>query len=213
MAIARCCGICWLAHQVSEGVPTCLFLVKSRLVRDGVRGKDPDVVAALVSAQSQCEQPIQLVPVVVAWRRGPEKLRSETLRNLLGSSDEPTVFEKLYLIVRRTRTSLLQAGEPLDLKILVEHSEDQSIQRRARIARIMLRRYLYRESMSFEVHGLARIGGCGALSCGHQKCAVVVSETERTGQSPIDVRADVSKVVDRMAARMTHSFIVGGGLL
>ena len=200
----------WLAHQVAEGVPTCLFLVKSRLVRDGVRGKEPDVVAALVAAQEQCEKPIQLVPVVVAWRRGPEKLRSETMRNLLGSSDEPTVFEKLYLIARRTRTSLLQAGEPLDLKILVDRSEEESVQRRARIARIMLRRYLYRESHVIRgprtrpYRWMRRI-----VMRSPEVRSLIASESERTGQSPIDVRTDVSKVVDRMAARTTHSYIVG----
>ena len=60
----------WLAQAVSEGMTSCLFLVQSGMVMDAARrAKPPDVVAALVEAQERCERPIQVVPVVVAWRR------------------------------------------------------------------------------------------------------------------------------------------------
>jgi glycerol-3-phosphate O-acyltransferase len=200
----------WLASRVSEGMPTCLFLVRSGLVLDGVKGKDPDVVGALVRAQEQCERPIQVVPVVVAWRRGPEKLRSETMRNLLGSSDEPTIFEKIYLIARRTRTSLLQAGEPLDLKLLMERSEGQSRQRRARLARILLRRYLYRESHVIRGPRTRPFRWTRRIVLRSPEVRdLVATEARRTGRSPAEVRSEVVRVHDRIAARMTHLYIVG----
>jgi glycerol-3-phosphate O-acyltransferase len=200
----------WLASQVAKGMPTSLFLVQSGLVLDAVKGRAPDVVAALVEAQEKCERPIQVVPVVVAWRRGPEKLRSETMRGLLGSSDEPTIFEKIYLIARRTRTSLLQAGAPLDLQLLTERSEGQSVQRRARIARMVLRRYLYRESHVIRGPRTRPYRWMRRIVLGSPEVRELVdSESKRTGRSRLEVRADVSKVLDRMAARMTHVFIVG----
>jgi len=136
-------GSGWLARTVCSGNVVTLFLA-SRLSVLRRLAKQPwtDPFAAVIQAQRSCDRPIQLVPIVVRWTRAP--VASSQVRNfLLGRSEAPAWLGQLRNIWFRSEGALIQAGEPIDLRSLVDRVEAE----RAPMAlRRVLRRYLRRES-------------------------------------------------------------------
>ena len=86
------CG--WLTNVVAAGMPTALFLlagrsIKSSIKRERNRPEHFDPIEALMDAQAKSKEPIQLIPVVVAWQRRPEVARTQVGQFIMGSQDEP----------------------------------------------------------------------------------------------------------------------------
>ncbi len=128
----------WLAEQVAGGSVVTLFLRVPRWF--GKTRGDP--FRALLDAQSMCDRPIQLVPIVVQWSRAPE-LKSPVQNFLLGRQKAPGPLGQLRNVWFRSDGAVVQAGRPLDLAEFVRRVSPEDA---TRALRTVLRRYLKRES-------------------------------------------------------------------
>ncbi|MCK6503705.1 1-acyl-sn-glycerol-3-phosphate acyltransferase [Myxococcota bacterium] len=189
----------WLSEAVAAGMPTALFLLD-----DQGEAVAQDPMSALVQAQARSERPIQLVPVVVVWRRNWERARTEVGRLLLGGQERPSVLQKVMAVSTRHRDAFVQAGEPVDLRELLDHLRDQPVDRQVRLARVLLRRYLYRESRV--VHGpriRSHRWNRKLVASSPQVRRLVRDEAAATGRSPAAIQAQVEQVLDHVAARFS----------
>ncbi len=197
----------WLASAVAAGMTALLFMVGGR---NGSAGYDPenDAVAALLEAQQQSPRPIQMVPVVVIWHRKAPTERTEATRFVLGSSDEPGPLQKLWSVVAGGARPIVQIGQALELPELGARLEGQPLRRQARAARIMLRRYLYRESHVVRGPRIRPYRWTRRLVMGSPEVRrVIADESARTGRSELKVSAEIERMLDKIAARMSYPFV------
>ncbi len=199
----------WLASLLASGSSAALFMLGPRAWRDLLhRRPRPDVAEALLRAQQRSEAAIQVVPVVIIWSRRPMTTRSEAERILLGSEERPGRFSRLWAALTRRGTLIVQAGEPLDLARFSEHYAEDPPQRRTRILRVVLRRYLYREQST--------VRGPRTRSHAWMRRLVLSSravrdaaqhEIKATGHSEERVLRKVERSFDKIAARMSYSWV------
>jgi glycerol-3-phosphate O-acyltransferase len=203
----------WLQAQVSSGVPTALFLLPGRDIRSTLRGKGRpqpllDPIPSLLAAQTQCEAPIQIVPVVVAWQKRPEAVRGEVGRFLLGSQDEPSWLQKLVSVAGSNSKVLVHAGAPVDLREITERFRAEPAARQERRLRLLLRRYLYRESHvvrgpRMRAHRWTR----RLVMRSPEVRALIQTEAAETGKPVWEVEAEVEGVLNKIAARIRFSYV------
>ena len=150
------------------------------------------------------DENIVLLPVAVVWNRRPAKLRSETMRFLLGAEDEPGPLQKLFFVASRDHQPIVQIGEPLSLKQAFEHYENVSEDRKIRAVRLLLRRYLFRESHVIRGPRIRSYSWVKRLVLESADVrALIKKEKERTGRSEESLRREVSKNLDTIAARFS----------
>lgn len=190
-----------LVEAIQHGRPAAVFLVGNHKPVLGV-------VEALNAAQARTERPVQLVPVVVRWRREPGTARTESARMLRGSADDPGWIQKMLTVLAADSAVHIQAGTPIDLTKLPERFADESMARASRRLRILLRRYLYRESRV--AHGprvrshrwMQRL-----VMRSPEVRRLVLEESLATGRSEEKIRAEVRKAFSHIAARMSFSVV------
>ncbi len=192
-------GSGWFAQAVAQGMPSAIFLVDAE-------GEDlqSDPIAALVQAQAGCERPIQLVPVVVVWRRNWERARTEVGRLLLGREERPSALQKILAVSTRHRDAFVQAGEPVDLRALLVELARHPDERRVRLCRVLLRRYLYRESRVVRGPRVRSHRWVRRLVLHSPEVRRLVTEEARaTGRGEAQIAQQVGRELDRIAARFS----------
>ena len=201
-------GSGFLTKLLGAGRNAAIFMLGRKPLDRLLRRPNPDLSEALLQAQQHCSAPIQVVPVVVVWSRRPLTARTEVERTLLGAEDQPGHFSRLWAALARGGKIIVQAGEPMDLARFREHYADELPARQARILRVALRRYLYREQ--------SIVRGPKARSHRWMRRLVLSSspvrdamaeEIRETGVSEARVRRRVDRTFDRIAARMTHRWV------
>ncbi|MEL6347783.1 MAG: 1-acyl-sn-glycerol-3-phosphate acyltransferase, partial [Myxococcota bacterium] len=168
----------------------------------------PGLTEALLQTQAQCDLPIQLVPVVVHWRRGPGAVRGEVGRVLLGSEDEPGPLYKLFSVYTRRDEVMLQAGEAVDLQRLRDRYSDESDERVGRRLNILLRRYLYRESRVIRGPRVRPHRWTRRLVLHSPAVRTLITEEARTTQRTTErLELEVRRTYDRIAARFSFPIV------
>ena len=198
----------WLAGTIAAGAPTCVFLLPPR--ESMLRTPDADVLPALIDAQAQCEQPVQVVPIVVLWNRSPEPARTEVGRFLLGTEDHPGILGKLLALAKGTggRDARVQVGEPVSLLDYASRVQEEPPARRVKALRLVLRRYLYREAQVVRgprsrPRGWIRrqvLRGKGLQD-------LIAKEAAATGQPVDKLTRKVEKTFDHIAARFSFTAV------
>lgn len=187
----------WLATAVARGMPTAIFVASDK--------GGPDPVAALVEAQARTSRPLQLVPVVVLWSRRPESQRTEIERVVLGSADEPGPLQKLLALLRREDRAIVEAGEPLDLRQLLERKRDETPARQVKTVRLVLRRFLYQTAHVIRGPRVRPFRWMRRLVLDSPEVRqLVADESVASGRPPEAVRDEVADILDHAAARMSY---------
>lgn len=107
-------------------------------------GQSPiDPLEAVLAAQTDGDRPVQIVPIVLLWRRSPERRHSTVRRFLEGAASPASPLRQLWYAWVRSRDALLQAGEPIDLTEVVRRVPED---RRLRTLRTLLRRKVKQEA-------------------------------------------------------------------
>ena len=203
----------WLTNVVAAGMPTALFLlagrsIKSTIKRERNRPDAFDPIPALLDAQAKSDQPIQVIPVVVAWQRSPEVARTQVGQFILGSQDEPGPLQKLAAVATRNTRAVVQAGKPVDLADALDRFADESQARQTRRLRLLLRRYLWRESHLIRGPRIRPHRWTRRLVVRSPEVrSMVAEEAARTGQSTAVIESEVDSVFDHIAARMRISTV------
>ena len=197
----------WLVNAVANGVPPAIFLVQQlEVLQRLTSGPLPDPLEALMRAQARIGRPVQLVPVVVLWSRGPEEERTRVERVVLGSADDPTSLQKLLSILsfsRQTR-GVVEVGEPVDLAELMSRKADLPPAGQLKATRLLLRRFLYRTAHVIRGPGVRPYRWMRRLVLDSPEVRRLVSDEAAMGRrSPDEVREEVSQTLDRIAARLS----------
>lgn len=200
----------WLTRVVAQGMTTCVFLVRPGLVPGGLgRAEANDVIGALLEAQKSGTRPVQVVPVVAIWRRSPPRRRDEATRFLLGNEDEPSTLQKLWMIFSGRGLGVVQAGAAVDLGELIARYPAVEPRRQARAARMLLRRYLYREAHVVRGPRIRPHRWMRRIVLDSPEVRELVTEEARaTGRPELEIRQKVERLFDTMAARMRYPFVV-----
>lgn len=203
--------------------PVCVFLAPRRDLREVAMFLDPsaarpreetDPVRVLWEAQSRTDKPVQVLPVVVIWDRAPEPARTEVGRFLLGTEDRPGAFGKIRALVRSQGGAIVQVGEPVVLAEQVKVFAGEPTARRDRALRLVLRRYLYRESQV--------VKGPRSRPRGWVRKQVLESrevrelmrkEVAATGKSEDRVRGKIVRTFDHIAAQFSYPFVRVGAFV
>jgi len=203
----------WLTDRVAAGMPTALFLLPGRDLRSTLRGKGRpqpglDPIPALLAAQERAEQSIQIIPVVVAWQRRPEIARGEVARFLLGSQDEPSWLQKLLLVATRNTKVVVHAGAPVDLREITERYRDESMARQERRLRLLLRRYLYRESHVVRGPRLRPHRWTRRLVMNSPEIRTLIQDqAAQSGRAAWEIEMEVEQILDKIAARVRFNYV------
>ena len=198
----------WLTNVVAAGMPTALFLLAGRSIKSSIkrtrnRPDHFDPIQALMDAQAKSAEPIQLIPVVVAWQRRPEVARTQVGQFIMGSQDEPGPLQKLAAVAGRNAKAVIQAGEPIDLHDAILRFGDDEPVRQARRIRLLLRRYLWRESHMIRGPRIRPHRWTKRLVLqSPQVRRMVAEEAARTGRSEDDVFHDAERTLTHIAAKM-----------
>ena len=200
------CG--WLTNVVAAGMPTALFLlagrsIKSSIKRERNRPEHFDPIEALMDAQAKSKEPIQLIPVVVAWQRRPEVARTQVGQFIMGSQDEPGPLQKLAAVAGRNAKAVIQAGQPIDLSDALARFGEEAPHRQARRIRLLLRRYLWRESHMIRGPRIRPHRWTKRLVLqSPQVRRMVTEEAARTNRTEEEVRHDAERTLTHIAAKM-----------
>lgn len=199
-----------LGRFVEAGSPTCIFLGTPWDVREliGLAPTEPDVIPHLVDAQTRSSRPVQVLPVVVVWDKSPEPTRTEVGRFLLGTEDSPGPAGKLLALARSQGEAVVQVGEPILLTEWIERFGEETPAKQSRRLRLVLRRFLYRESRV--------VRGPRARPRGFVRKQVLESrevrqlieqESTATGRPPEEVLGKVARTFDKIAARFSFPYV------
>ena len=195
---------------IGAGQATCVFLSTPWDVREliGLAPPQDDVVPHLVAAQEASDRPIQVLPVVVIWNKSPEPARTEVGRFLLGSEDQPGPAGKLLALASSQGDALVQVGEPIALSEWLERYREEAPVTRNRRLRLVLRRFLYRESRVVRgprarPHAWVR----RQVLESHEVRDLITREADATGKSPAVVLDKVARSFDHIAARFQFPYV------
>lgn len=206
-------GSGWLTNVVAAGMPTALFLLAGRSIKSSIRGTRNrpdhfDPIPALLEAQAKSAEPIQVVPVVVAWQRKPEIARTQVGQFVMGSQDEPGPLQKLMAVATRNAKAVVQAGQPINLMEALERFGDEAPKHQQRRIRLLLRRYLWRESHLIRGPRVRPHRWTRRLVLqSPQVRDMITEEVDRTGKTRADVEIKVHKTFDHIAAKMRISTV------
>lgn len=197
----------WLADAVAQGVPTALFLrQRMEVLQRLATGELPDPLEALMRAQSRIDRPIQLVPVVVLWSRAPEEEHTSVGRMVLGSADDPTWIQKLFSMIRKQSRGVVEVGEPVDLRELVQRKPDLTPAKQRKAARLLLRRFLYRTAHVIRGPGVRPYPWMRRLVLDSPEVRRLIADEAAMGKrSPDEVRAEASATLEKIAARLNFT--------
>jgi glycerol-3-phosphate O-acyltransferase len=202
----------FLADLLAIGVHACLFLSPQALSWRRLFGRpEPDPIPSLLAAQQRSSRPIQVLPVVVVWNRAPPAARQEVGRFLLGNQDVPGFFGKIWAVLTRTGHVLIQVGEPVDLERYIARDPKASEARRARVLRIVLSRFLFREQTVIRGPRMRSPGWMRRLVLQSPSIRdFIKQEAALTGQSEGRILTRLGRIYDRMAARFSFTMVLIG---
>ena len=100
-------------------------------------------------AEMQSEMDTHSSSPVAVWQRKPSKERSDLMRFILGSEDQPGPLMKLFSAVNRDHEPIIQAGSRRTQRSL-RTGVNQPAKRQIRVARLLLKGYLYEKPMRLE---------------------------------------------------------------
>ncbi|MCO4745086.1 MAG: 1-acyl-sn-glycerol-3-phosphate acyltransferase [Proteobacteria bacterium] len=134
----------WVQRTVEGGHPVSVFIWGRRTLGQWLTRKSPpDPLHAILAAQKDSDQEIQLLPVVVSWDRSPD-VKGGTVRSFIQAArEEPGPLSRAWHLLFSRHDAHIQVGEAVDLKTFVERVPER---RRDGALRTLLRRYLRRET-------------------------------------------------------------------
>ncbi len=193
-----------LGNTLQKDGVAAVFLTKP----NGLFYTNTDALEQLVELQSKMDSSVQLLPVAVVWQRRPSKERSDLMRFVLGSEDQPGPVMKLFSVVNRDHEPIIQVGESVALTEVLERYENQPAKRQIRVARLLLKGYLYRETHAIRGPKIRSFTWFRRqIQLAPEVRELVQSESQRTGRSVESLRREVDKTVEHIAARFSFRIL------
>lgn len=191
----------WLTQAVADGATVCVCLGDA----DAAAPADP--LVALLQAQARSDRPIQLVPIITVWDRSPD-VDDDVSRFLLGSREKPTLLTRVASLYLSGRAPFVQAGEPLDLASFASRTEGLPPEAQADRLRVLLRRFLKRESKVVRGPTLLPYREMKQLVLDNPPMRQLADEEARaSGKTPAEVAALMSREYELIAANFSFPWV------
>jgi len=192
-------GSGWLARTIAGGAPVTLFLDTRSLVPGWPSEAEVDPIPAVLQAQEQSEEPIQLLPVMVVWNRRPEVRGGVVQAFISGGRVGRGRLNRIRNLLFHSREAFVQVAEPVDVRALCERVEERG---RTRALHTLLRRYLRRESILVRGPRLLAYRDMKRVVLDNPPMrALATREAEVTGRSEEQIRTEMGRVYRQIAAR------------
>ena len=193
-----------LEDAIRSGRPAAIFLTKAK----GLFYTNTEALEMLVELQKNMDQPIQLVPVAAVWQRRPSKERSDLMRFILGSEDQPGPVLKLFSVLNRDHEPIVQIGEAVSLAEVLHRYENQPAKRQIRVVRLLLKGFLYRETHAIRGPKIRSFEWFRRqILIAPEVKDLIQQEVERTGKSPAKIQRDVERTIEHIAARFSFRIL------
>jgi glycerol-3-phosphate O-acyltransferase len=192
----------WVSSTVARGRPITVF-AHWRVAQSP--HDSPHPLQALLDAQAQCDEPIQVLPLVVVWNRAPETSRDPVRRFFEASRRFTGVLEGLWNAWTRSRGAFILVGEPLSLKPLSERFPPNK--RVGALSRLLVQAVRTED---------ATVRGPRLLPYRDFKRVVLENppmrrfaeeEAKASGVEPAAIQKKMDATYDRIAARFKFKFI------
>ena len=181
-----------------------VFLTKA----SGLFYNNTKALEHLIQIQKDLQQPIQLVPVAVVWKRRPTKVRSDLARFILGSEDQPGPLQKLLMAASPDHEPIVQAGEAISLTEALERYVDQTEKRQVRVIRLLLKRYLYRETHVIQGPKIRSFSWFRRqILMAPDVKELIKLQAKETGKSEEKIRKEVEGHIEHIAARFSFRIL------
>lgn len=199
----------WLSRCVAEGHNAAVFLRDKSPWRNIFEPSAwPDPVPALLRAQDMCERPVQLIPVVLQWRRAPKQAQRSTLQALIGAEDSQGTFAKLVGAALGTRSAIVQVGQPIDLQDYQHRFAQDPETRQAKRLRRTLRRHMVQEQRVLTGPALKPPALTRKQVLTSPKVqALVAQQAAEQSRSVPSIQKEALRTYDKMAARFSFTGI------
>ncbi len=199
----------WLSRCVAEGHNAAIFLRGKSPLREIFEPSSwPDPIPALLQAQEMCERPIQLLPVLLQWRRAPKQHQRSTLQALIGAEDSQGTFGKLFGAAMGTRSAVVQVGQPIDMVEYQHRFAQDPEPRQAKRLRRTLRRHIVQEQRVLTGPALKSPALTRKQVLTSPKVqALVATQAKEQSRSVGSIQKEALKTYDKMAARFSFTGI------
>jgi len=107
-------------RNMEQGVTSLVCLVDPKGFSRRFIHAEKDNLAFLMEFQQSSDRPIHVVPLLVLYKKTPEKEFSRFFDIFFGYKDNPGTFRKIVLFFRHNRRAVIDFGPPVDLKAFLE---------------------------------------------------------------------------------------------
>lgn len=196
-------------HLIREGKTGILFLLseESYSRRAAFFGEDP--IQHLLEIQSEIEKPIFVVPCAIIYSRHPNKESSQTLAPW-STQKKPGTMRKTISFLRGYRDTILEIGEPINLKDVIFELSPISIERKTQIFQI-------RRNLIDSLNNVHRSILGPALKSKLELKEIIMNNpklqtymrrrVKSTGQKMWDIHKEANKYLEEIAADYSYSLV------
>lgn len=164
-------------------------------------------VEALLELQRTRERPIQLVPVSLQWRRQPVGLHRTLFDIIFGDRESPGATRELVSFLWQHRDAHFHVGAPLALSDALERDPERSNEVIAKKVRWTILHHLAREEQirTGPVHRPAAKTRQAVRKDPNVRKAIAAIVAK--GKEEEQVQRDVDRMIQKIAADMSHSWL------
>jgi glycerol-3-phosphate O-acyltransferase len=106
--------------NMEEGVTSLICLVDPKSFSRRFIHEEKDNLSFLMEFQENADRPIHIVPLLILYKKTPEKEFSKFFDIFFGYKDNPGTLRKIVLFFRHNRKAVIDFGQPFDLKAFAE---------------------------------------------------------------------------------------------
>jgi glycerol-3-phosphate O-acyltransferase len=106
--------------NMEQGITSLISLVDPKGFSRRFIHAQKDNLSFLLEFQKKSDRPIYIVPLLVLYKKTPEKEFSRLFDIFFGFKDQPGTLRKIVLFFRHNRRAVIDFGPPLDLKAFLQ---------------------------------------------------------------------------------------------
>ncbi|HIA00753.1 MAG TPA: hypothetical protein EYN06_06655 [Myxococcales bacterium] len=111
-----------LKAAIEQDKPVVIFLRKARAILPWFGEFTEDPLRVVVQSQTETDTVIHLVPIVLVWERGPDRLKRSLVDMIFGEPDAPGRIRKIVNFIWNHRKAIATVGTPIAVnQFLEEH--------------------------------------------------------------------------------------------
>ncbi len=190
------------------GESSLIFLRKPRFIIRPNVFYDIDYIETLIETQRDCEKPVILIPLLIAYQKKPSKEKQGFLDIILGERDSPTFLREIFTLLFYHRSGEVRVGEPINIRDVLNEMQDRSTDAISRRIRYLIYKNITREKTALTGPVKREPESIGKLLIND---SIVVDTIQRLSQekkiskSHLERRAE--KIIKRMACNLDYNYI------